>query len=101
VTPVDVLILLSFALALFFPINYSRSHWRSTLPGKAMMGFSAIIALVMGLASWRVITGDLPPSWTRATSYVLIATGLAMMDAVLLHEQAKDRQKTKEKENAR
>jgi Na+/H+ antiporter NhaD/arsenite permease-like protein len=88
---VDYLVPFAFVLALVFPAAYSFSRWRSTLPGKAMMTFSVIIALTMGLATWRTFTGDLAPAWIRTASYFLIVGALAMMDVVLLREQSKDR----------
>lgn len=98
---VDYLVPFAFLLALVFPVAYSQSKWRKYLVGKAMMIFSLIIALTMGLATYRTFTGELAPAWLRTASYLLIVLGLAMMDAVLLREQANDRRKIREQDKER
>ena len=88
---VNTLILLCFALALIFPLSYARSNWTKYLPGKALMFFSIIVAVVLGLGAWRALTGDFAPPWLRVGAYVGILFGLAFMDYALLREQSRDR----------
>ena len=91
---VNVLIVLSFALALYFPVAYSFSRWNDYTPGRAVMFFSVIVAVSLGLSVYRVLFGP-APEWVRAPVFLLIIAGLAVMDFALTREQTKERRARK------
>jgi hypothetical protein len=73
-------------VAVAFPVLFSRSRWNSTLPGRATMLWSSIVAAVMLLSELRLL-GVHVPEWTRVFVYLGIAVGVTMQLVLLLRVQ--------------
>lgn len=81
------LVLVGFALSLYYPAMLgARSDWKVNPPGRGLMIFSCIIAMVMGLAAFRQLV-EAPPEWLRNIVYTLIIAGLLMQDVILTNAQ--------------
>ena len=92
---INGLVVAAFVLSLIFPLSYMRSRWSMYPPGRALMFFSVIVALVLGMSTWRVLTGNSVPQWLRVGAFIGIIVSLAYMDLVLLREQSQDRKRTR------
>lgn len=73
-------------VAAAFPVIFSRSRWNSTLPGKATMLWSVIVASVMLLTDLRAF-GVTLPEWVRGPIYLGIAVGVTVQLVTLLRVQ--------------
>lgn len=97
---INFLVGAAFLLALFFPIYlFLRSDWRANLAGKSMMGFSAAISIVLGLAFFRRL-GYPSPEWVAVGAYLLIITVLGVQDIVLVITQRRQRRRIREERAA-
>lgn len=92
----DVLFLASAVAAVAFVVLYAaRSAWRSTPVGRAVLGFMAIIATIMGSAIlfgtlWRDGHDHLRLVF-RVVLYGLLFGGLVRFIVLLLRAQRQDR----------
>lgn len=83
----EVLIGTGFVLAAFFPAYaLARADILRNPPGRAMLLFSIIVALVLGLAFFRRLGLDLP-QWVGLAAYGIIALGLVTLDVTLVRTQ--------------
>lgn len=87
-------------VALAFPLVFSRSTWRDTLPGKSTMLWSSIVAAVMTTTALRVWGIDLP-EWVRFPIYAGIALGVTMQLVTLLRVQYGERRGTRREREIR
>lgn len=86
---VTVLVGLTLALALFFPIYAAfRADIFTNAPGRALFGFSVVVASVLCLAFARQL-GFAPPEWSRVLVYGSIIIGLGLMDYSLVRATRK------------
>lgn len=91
---IEILVVVAFVLGAFFPLNYRRSKWRKYGPGKALMLFGVIVALVLAVPAWRVLFGPIPTD-VRMVTYILVIIGLLVLNGALLKEQRSDRKKSR------
>lgn len=77
----------AFALAAVFPLATLRTPPQSA-PGRAVLTFSIIVTVILGLAFARQL-GYAPPGWMRNVVYLAIVVGLVVLDVTLLKTQTK------------
>lgn len=100
---VDVLIYSATVPAVIFPVLYaSRSNWRATLPGRALMQFSVAAAIVLVLISMSTAFGNFYPGreFVRLGAYTFLVVSLWRQVLVLFRLQGVQREDIK-RERAR
>jgi len=87
---VDVLIYAATLPAVVFPVLYaSRSNWRATLPGRALMQLSIALAVVLVLVSLATLFGNFYPyrEAVRFAAYLFLVVSLWRQVITLLRLQ--------------
>jgi len=88
--PVDLLIYAATLPAVIFPVLYaSRSNWRATLPGRALMQLSVSLAVVLVLVTIATLFGNVYPyrDAVRVAAYLFLVVSLWRQVVVLLRLQ--------------
>lgn len=83
----QVLLVLAFLLALYFPVMLIlRSDWNANPPIRAVLVFSLVVAGVLLLSVLRSF-GVTLPEWTRIAAFLAIIGALIVQDVTLTKTQ--------------
>lgn len=98
-SPITILVYVSFALALFFPIYMAlRTDWNGKKRGEpnpagtSLMAFSLVVSGLLGLTAFRR-SGYLPPLWVGIVAYVVFVIMLAVQDVTLVRVTRRQRRR--------